>query len=319
MIPTQEERDAIKARCEAATPGPWTLKPWGYVQEIHVYNEHNQMIGAPLTTGMPDAAWCATKEDAEFVVHARQDIPMLLDENDELRLANAAKDAEIARLETKLQGELLTRPIQMDGEAATRFVLAAELSECKQKLEAETKRADGNAMILYHDLAAERDRWKARSEALDRERELYKEMYTTTAKGKCEADARVAALERAIYGECEYCDKKYCTSNTQFGIISPSKHAICWADTKKHWQFDYKRFVNEEKMEKTTGAETQGEQAGDALRRLLNRIQREQEYGPPSAFTLASFGVTISNPDGTLRNLDEILTDLNALHIKDDV
>ena len=59
---TQEERAAIRARCEAATPGPW--------ERYFVLHESHP--------------------NAEFIVHARQDIPALLAALDEAEAENKA-------------------------------------------------------------------------------------------------------------------------------------------------------------------------------------------------------------------------------------
>lgn len=77
--------DAIRARAEAATPGPW-VTDWdaGYVVQSAlslVADVHGEPVRAddPLDyddTGQPDA---------EFIAHARVDIPMLLDEIERLR------------------------------------------------------------------------------------------------------------------------------------------------------------------------------------------------------------------------------------------
>jgi hypothetical protein len=63
---------AIRARCDAATPGPWEYKastlhsPYNFI----IYSNH-EMIGE-----------AAVVENTDFIAHARQDIPALLDEID---------------------------------------------------------------------------------------------------------------------------------------------------------------------------------------------------------------------------------------------
>lgn len=76
----------IRARAEAATPGPWR-------------DYHN-----------PDWGWlvvgiCADvqPQDAEFIAHAREDIPYLLDAPTASEPARVARDAEIARLWKELE------------------------------------------------------------------------------------------------------------------------------------------------------------------------------------------------------------------------
>lgn len=76
---TREEIEAIRQRCEAATPGPWVVAGRGSVD---------------MLTGKRD--WCQLErvmhpwkcfhrwEDAEFAAHAREDIPNLLADRREL-------------------------------------------------------------------------------------------------------------------------------------------------------------------------------------------------------------------------------------------
>lgn len=65
------DRAAIKARAEAATPGPWSYRP--------------EILGLPNTTVMAEngqvgyvAVGHFLSPDAEFIAHAREDIPALL-------------------------------------------------------------------------------------------------------------------------------------------------------------------------------------------------------------------------------------------------
>lgn len=64
---TDEELDAIEARLNAATPGPWVADPDRY--------------STPVTT-MENCLICAPghSRDAEFIAHAPKDIRLLLDE-----------------------------------------------------------------------------------------------------------------------------------------------------------------------------------------------------------------------------------------------
>ena len=79
---TNEELTAIKARCEAATPGPW--KP--YIEgRDHVSGSSFIMTGEGATRGDDIELTGATEADYDFIAHARQDIPRLLEEVEELR------------------------------------------------------------------------------------------------------------------------------------------------------------------------------------------------------------------------------------------
>jgi len=85
--------DAIRARAEAATPGPWTAdtnEPFGpELQGIFAPGSRRYIVKADIDYAededIPDAVVTA---DAEFIAHARADIPELL--------------AEVERLESEI-------------------------------------------------------------------------------------------------------------------------------------------------------------------------------------------------------------------------
>lgn len=69
----------IRARCEAATPGPWDYKT----------NRHPNSNGTPwgwLDGPAGNMCWsgCQSRVDAAFIAHAREDIPFLLAEVEKL-------------------------------------------------------------------------------------------------------------------------------------------------------------------------------------------------------------------------------------------
>jgi hypothetical protein len=71
--------DAIRQRAEAATPGPW----YGFSSSWCVYNTPNsdgELIADVYEYGgyPPDA-------NTQFIAHAREDIPAMLDEIERLR------------------------------------------------------------------------------------------------------------------------------------------------------------------------------------------------------------------------------------------
>ena len=74
---TTDEIEAIKARCERATAGPW--KSFIETREKISGSEFIQTGGEDIyLTG-------ATEADQDFIAHARQDIPRLIAEIERLR------------------------------------------------------------------------------------------------------------------------------------------------------------------------------------------------------------------------------------------
>ncbi len=84
--PDPAEIEAIAARTEAATPGPW-LASHESVSDIHGFDCQSQVT-------YPDGHgnYGFTPADAEFIAHARQDIPTLL-----AALATAEQERDQAR------------------------------------------------------------------------------------------------------------------------------------------------------------------------------------------------------------------------------
>jgi hypothetical protein len=74
----QQHLDAIRARCEAATPGPWELTKDGR------YEDHDECrINLPN-----DTIELCSYENGEFIAHARTDVPDLLAEVEQLTQYN---------------------------------------------------------------------------------------------------------------------------------------------------------------------------------------------------------------------------------------
>lgn len=77
----------IKARANAATPGPWTASaPHPYCGEIWVVGPDDP--DGAIATGFDD-----TPADAAFIAHARTDVPWLLDRIEALEQELAAQRA----------------------------------------------------------------------------------------------------------------------------------------------------------------------------------------------------------------------------------
>jgi hypothetical protein len=79
---TEAELRAIRARCDAATPAPWR----SYIEgRDHTSASDFIMTGEESARGDDIELSGATKADQDFIAHARQDVPRLLDEIERLR------------------------------------------------------------------------------------------------------------------------------------------------------------------------------------------------------------------------------------------
>lgn len=89
---TPAEVAAIRAKADAATPGPWSVRHYGSNDEC-VRTAH----GDPI-------AWCKAnvsnaERDAAFIASARIDVPALCDEVERQRARADKAEAELARVE----------------------------------------------------------------------------------------------------------------------------------------------------------------------------------------------------------------------------
>lgn len=120
---TQEERDAIRARCEAVATEPWKYGKdspnfWNFITDIRRLTNCKIIV---------EYGWLF-----EFIAHAHQDIPTLLDALDEAEIQN--------------------------------FHLGFKAKEWHEK---GIFVKEGLEKVLA-DCLIDRDRWKTRSEALER-------------------------------------------------------------------------------------------------------------------------------------------------------
>jgi hypothetical protein len=85
---TEDRIAAIRARLEAATPGPWVHDEEGYMGcgEVYTMGEgvEGGNIAAPSGDCYPRSGY-SPKEDMEFIAHAPDDIAYLLGELDKAR------------------------------------------------------------------------------------------------------------------------------------------------------------------------------------------------------------------------------------------
>ena len=100
---TPEQLAEIRARSEAATPGPWecieSFPPGEYALAARPPDE-----AFPLTLAVVgnDDAWEDAEANTQFVAHARTDIPALLDYIEELEAKLSLTYDEAERVETAL-------------------------------------------------------------------------------------------------------------------------------------------------------------------------------------------------------------------------
>ena len=80
------ELEKIRARAEAATPGPWGFTP--APNSKFITSIYSDALGGPDKGDLAFAnigEWGQQNSDAEFIAHARQDIPALIAEVERLR------------------------------------------------------------------------------------------------------------------------------------------------------------------------------------------------------------------------------------------
>lgn len=71
---------AIKARCEAATPGPWQTTVFYGVSSP---KSKGYSVDTDKYVGVVEEV--SLKKDAEFIAHAREDVPKLVAEVEQLQ------------------------------------------------------------------------------------------------------------------------------------------------------------------------------------------------------------------------------------------
>ena len=94
---SNEEKAEIQERCDNASPAPWHVLYLNCPNRAVIESEGRRMYANEYTV-FSAHEYEGYKEDAEFIAHARQDIPRLLDENERLtsELAQAKKERDEA-------------------------------------------------------------------------------------------------------------------------------------------------------------------------------------------------------------------------------
>lgn len=77
---TNEDLKAIRERAEKATSGPWRTE-WGHDE----FRSRKKVVGTRIICGMQFELHMPIPNDAEFIAHARTDVPALLDEIERLK------------------------------------------------------------------------------------------------------------------------------------------------------------------------------------------------------------------------------------------
>lgn len=119
----------IKAREQAATPGPWKASTCNYHILLLLDNAGHALLREP-----------EGKYNSDFIAHSRTDIPALIADN-------AAKDQQIATLEKalKIAAELYNKATgdgwSASDETAEDFIFMAEYPEQAKKQEGDHEKA----------------------------------------------------------------------------------------------------------------------------------------------------------------------------------
>lgn len=87
---THDELQAIKARAEAATPGPWHLAIC-----VDTIDGRERDDLANIEAGAKDIAYEVPSDDAAFIAHARTDVPALVAEVERLTKITALRPVTV--------------------------------------------------------------------------------------------------------------------------------------------------------------------------------------------------------------------------------
>jgi hypothetical protein len=161
--------DAIRARVDNATEGPWVAHS-GYVETVPEFDLHRfDIMGETISQS-------AESRDAEFIAHARTDVPALLAEVERLR----EWEAEVEGLESRNEEAWEKHAQELEAERdAARAALAdtvpaqkvrEAIAECQDEYESamdeveslrEGTREHGEWVANAHAAAETRDRLRA--------------------------------------------------------------------------------------------------------------------------------------------------------------
>ena len=181
--------EAIRARCEAATPGPWRI---GF-ENGSIDPDIIQTFGEELRI---DA------NDALFIVRARQDIPALLADREELlKEIRAAKDAHRKTLEDVERLNAILAACDMPWSTAEKVV--SSLIKKNEELQADAQRWKVEWQGTYDAARMQKKSLEAENAALRKERDQLRAVHEAelgVCKNHCdyalELKSENAALRR---------------------------------------------------------------------------------------------------------------------------
>jgi hypothetical protein len=84
---TASQLEAIRARMKSASDGPWSVRriPNSFPSQAGDRYTHPCVRGFRVPRRIYDLAWQQVEADAEFIAHARNDMPALIEELEHMR------------------------------------------------------------------------------------------------------------------------------------------------------------------------------------------------------------------------------------------
>lgn len=245
---TPEQLNEITARHEAATPGPWKHDDgdtWGDYSIYAPNREFLANIGGPIQ--VIEIVSDTDKANAEFIAHARQDIPNLVTEVKRLAAERDTWKNDVEGLEDRIIKAQHERDLSQKWAQRWKRFAKHEISQLLLWCEWFVKRQKA--------LSAYRDEWDnadcgtcplSNWGACDTICKSKASMIRTIADIAAERDQwkrKAKVMESVLWGKCYYCVNGG-------GFDAPREFALtCNAkdcQNADHWQFDEARFAPKE-------------------------------------------------------------------------
>ena len=106
MYQTSERVRKLKAVVDAATPGPWLISPeWKKIRPEQAWRYIVSAGGDPITGNfeIEKGGVCSAKEDADFIIAARNDMPGLIERAEYMAQALETARAHLRKLRGVLE------------------------------------------------------------------------------------------------------------------------------------------------------------------------------------------------------------------------